>query len=159
MPPQVLSIALCLDQLLCHVFLCCVHTVSLLLKLLQHHSVIMHPVLLLLLCSAENRTLPLANTETDIMRLQASRHVRPAVSHPNSPAAAAAAPATDRLPGYSIGKTIGEGGFCKVRMGVHDVSRQQVAVKVIDKLKLKVGHKAPYKGQPCLLVPLICPSS
>ena len=70
--------------------------------------------------------------------MQAARHVRPPVSHPNSPAAAAAAPATDRLPGYSIGRTIGEGGFCKVRMGVHDMSGQQVAIKVIDKLKLKV---------------------
>ena len=59
--------------------------------------------------------------------------------HSNSPAAAAQAAATDRLPGYSIGKTIGEGGFCKVRMGVHDLSGQQVAIKVIDKLKLKVG--------------------
>ncbi|KAL3158095.1 hypothetical protein ABBQ32_011699 [Trebouxia sp. C0010 RCD-2024] len=68
---------------------------------------------------------------------QAARHVRHAVSHAGSPAAAAQAPATDRLPGYSIGKTIGEGGFCKVRMGVHDLSGQQVAIKVIDKLKLK----------------------
>jgi len=64
--------------------------------------------------------------------------VRHTVSHPSSPVAAAVAPATDRLPGYSIGKTIGEGGFCKVRMGVHDMSGQQVAIKVIDKLKLKV---------------------
>ena len=74
---------------------------------------------------------------------QAARHVRPPVSHPNSPAAAAAAAATDRLPGYSIGRTIGEGGFCKVRMGVHDMSGQQVAIKVIDKLKLKVGFWQP----------------
>lgn len=73
--------------------------------------------------------------------VQAARHVRHPMSHPNSPAAAAQAPATDRLPGYSIGKTIGEGGFCKVRMGVHDLSGQQVAIKVIDKLKLKVGLK------------------
>lgn len=69
--------------------------------------------------------------------------MRHAVSHSGSPTAAAQAaaqaPATDRLPGYSIGKTIGEGGFCKVRMGVHDMSGQQVAIKVIDKLKLKVG--------------------
>lgn len=67
--------------------------------------------------------------------------MRRPVSHPDSPAAAAQAPATDRLPGYSIGKTIGEGGFCKVRMGVHDLSGQQVAIKVIDKHKLKVGLK------------------
>lgn len=75
--------------------------------------------------------------------MQAARHVRHPMSHPSSPAAAAQAvaqaPATDRLPGYSIGRTIGEGGFCKVRMGVHDMSGQQVAIKVIDKLKLKVG--------------------
>lgn len=71
--------------------------------------------------------------------MQAARSVRHATSHPSSPAAAAQAADTDRLPGYSIGKTIGEGGFCKVRMGVHDMSGQQVAVKVIDKLKLKVG--------------------
>lgn len=70
---------------------------------------------------------------------QAARAVRHAVSHPSSPVAAAQAAATDRLPGYSIGKTIGEGGFCKVRLGVHDISGQQVAIKVIDKLKLKVG--------------------
>ncbi|DBB15140.1 TPA: hypothetical protein ACH3X3_004147 [Trebouxia sp. C0006] len=72
---------------------------------------------------------------------QAARAVRHAISHPSSPVAsaqaAAQAAATDRLPGYSIGKTIGEGGFCKVRMGVHDISGQQVAIKVIDKLKLK----------------------
>ena len=71
---------------------------------------------------------------------QAARAVRHAVSHPSSPVAAAPAAATDRLPGYSIGKTIGEGGFCKVRMGVHDISGQQVAIKVIDKLKLKVSN-------------------
>lgn len=65
--------------------------------------------------------------------------MRHAVSHPSSPVVATQAPATDRLPGYSIGNTIGEGGFCKVRMGVHDMSGQQVAIKVIDKLKLKVG--------------------
>ena len=75
---------------------------------------------------------------------QAARAVRHVVSHPSSPVAAAQAAAqaaaTDRLPGYSIGKTIGEGGFCKVRMGVHDISGQQVAIKVIDKLKLKVSE-------------------
>ncbi|KAA6419846.1 MAG: serine threonine kinase, partial [Trebouxia sp. A1-2] len=87
---------------------------------------------------------------------QAARAVRHAVSHPSSPAAAAQAAATDRLPGYSIGKTIGEGGFCKVRMGVHDISGQQVAIKVIDKLKLKVSaflvlrlHRA---AEPCDLM-------
>ena len=79
--------------------------------------------------------------------LQVTKPVRHAVSHPSSPAAAGAAAgmvaasavAVDRLPGYSIGKTIGEGGFCKVRAGVHDMSGQQVAIKVIDKLKLKVS--------------------
>ncbi len=84
--------------------------------------------------------------QTDCNRAfpQAARAVRQAVSHPSSPVAAAQAAAqaaaTDRLPGYSIGKTIGEGGFCKVRMGVHDISGQQVAIKVIDKLKLKVSE-------------------
>lgn len=53
--------------------------------------------------------------------------------------APAAPAATDRLPGYSVGKTIGEGGFCKVRLGVHDLSGQRVAIKVIDKSKLKVS--------------------
>lgn len=48
---------------------------------------------------------------------------------------------TDRLPGYSVGKTIGEGGFCKVRLGVHDLSGQRVAIKVIDKYKLKVSNR------------------
>lgn len=81
---------------------------------------------------------------------QAARAVRHAVSHPSSPVAAAQAAATDRLPGYSIGKTIGEGGFCKVRMGVHDISGQQVAIKVIDKLKLKVSRFRVLQTASCL---------
>lgn len=57
-------------------------------------------------------------------------------------AAALPAAPTDRLPGYSVGKTIGEGGFCKVRLGIHDLSGQRVAIKVIDKAKLKVCSPA-----------------
>ncbi len=34
------------------------------------------------------------------------------------------------LPGYSVGKVIGEGGFCKVRIGLHHLSRRKVAIKV-----------------------------
>lgn len=88
---------------------------------------------------AKHSLTPNFSKAVKLVAMQAARHVRHAVSHAGSPAAAAQAPATDRLPGYSIGKTIGEGGFCKVRMGVHDLSGQQVAIKVIDKLKLKVG--------------------
>ena len=40
------------------------------------------------------------------------------------------------LKGYVLGKELGEGGFCKVRLGVHRLSGAKVAVKVIDKLRL-----------------------
>ncbi|GAQ79608.1 hypothetical protein KFL_000340110 [Klebsormidium nitens] len=40
------------------------------------------------------------------------------------------------LPGYSVGPVIGEGGFCKVRLGTHLVSGEKVAIKVIDKTRL-----------------------
>ena len=60
------------------------------------------------------------------------------------PAARVAAPATnaaspacelDPLAGYTLGKVIGEGGFCQVRAGVHQLSGRQVAVKVIRKVR------------------------
>ena len=40
------------------------------------------------------------------------------------------------LPGYSIGRVIGEGGFCQVRLGIHHFTRCKVAVKMIDKTRL-----------------------
>lgn len=40
------------------------------------------------------------------------------------------------LPGYSLSRVVGEGGFCQVKLGVHYVSRRKVAVKIIDKAKL-----------------------
>ena len=39
------------------------------------------------------------------------------------------------IPGYSIGKVIGSGGFCQVRLGVHHLSTRLVAIKVFDKRK------------------------
>ena len=41
------------------------------------------------------------------------------------------------LPGYVLGPVIGEGGFCKVRSGIHQVSGATTAVKLIDKTSLK----------------------
>lgn len=43
---------------------------------------------------------------------------------------------TDNLPGYWLGPIIGEGGFCKVHMGLHQLSGSKVAVKVLDQQKL-----------------------
>ena len=40
------------------------------------------------------------------------------------------------LPGYVLGEVVGEGGFCKVRLGIHQVSGARTAVKLIDKTKL-----------------------
>lgn len=34
------------------------------------------------------------------------------------------------LSDYSIGKVLGEGGFCEVRLGVHHQSKRKVAIKV-----------------------------
>lgn len=41
-----------------------------------------------------------------------------------------------QLPGYVLGKVVGEGGFCKVRLGVHQVTGAKTAVKLVDKAKL-----------------------
>ena len=41
-----------------------------------------------------------------------------------------------QLPGYNLGKVVGEGGFCKVRLGVHQVTGAKTAVKLVDKAKL-----------------------
>ncbi|EFJ49603.1 hypothetical protein VOLCADRAFT_42482, partial [Volvox carteri f. nagariensis] len=46
------------------------------------------------------------------------------------------------LPGYSVGKVIGEGGFCQVRLAVHHLSQRKVAVKVIDRSKLSDPNEA-----------------
>ena len=40
------------------------------------------------------------------------------------------------LPGYVLREVVGEGGFCKVRLGIHQVSGARTAVKLIDKTKL-----------------------
>ena len=39
------------------------------------------------------------------------------------------------IPGYSLGKIIGEGSYCQVRLGIHHLSHQVVAIKVFDKTK------------------------
>jgi serine/threonine protein kinase len=64
----------------------------------------------------------------------------------SAPAAAGAA-ADDAaesllLPGYSVGRVVGEGGFCQVRLATHHLSRRKVAVKVIDKTKLSDHNEA-----------------
>eukprot|EP00982_Pelagococcus_subviridis_P007361 30587-Pelagococcus_subviridis.AAC.1 len=41
-----------------------------------------------------------------------------------------------QLPGYLLGAVVGEGGFCKVRAGIHQVTGAKTAVKLIDKTKL-----------------------
>ena len=41
-----------------------------------------------------------------------------------------------QLPGYNLGEVVGEGGFCKVRLGVHQVTGAKTAVKLVDKAKL-----------------------
>lgn len=46
------------------------------------------------------------------------------------------------LPGYSVGRVVGEGGFCQVRLGIHHLSRRKVAIKVIDKTKLSDPNEA-----------------
>lgn len=43
---------------------------------------------------------------------------------------------TGQLPGYLLGHVIGEGGFCKVRAGIHQVTGAKTAVKLIDKARL-----------------------
>lgn len=38
---------------------------------------------------------------------------------------------------YIVGKTLGEGSFGKVKIGIHMKTRQQVALKIIDQEKVK----------------------
>lgn len=40
------------------------------------------------------------------------------------------------LRGYTLGRLLGEGGFCKVRLAIHTLTGATVAVKMIDKSKL-----------------------
>lgn len=42
----------------------------------------------------------------------------------------------EALPGYNLGHVIGKGGFCQVRLGVQKLTKEKVAVKVIDKFRL-----------------------
>ncbi|XDV54406.1 hypothetical protein PO909_022702 [Leuciscus waleckii] len=44
---------------------------------------------------------------------------------------------TKRVGNYLIGRKLGEGSFAKVREGLHATTREKVAVKVIDKTKVK----------------------
>ena len=37
---------------------------------------------------------------------------------------------------YQIGKTIGEGTFGKVKLGVHNITGEKVAVKILEKHKI-----------------------
>lgn len=55
------------------------------------------------------------------------------------PGAAGARPASSSsssVGGYTIGRVLGEGGFCQVRQAVHHISGVKVAIKVVDKSKL-----------------------
>ena len=38
---------------------------------------------------------------------------------------------------YIISKTIGEGTFVKVRLGIHGLTKMKVAVKILEKEKIK----------------------
>lgn len=74
----------------------------------------------------------------------------PQVPHPNSIPAPpsvfiqaevgaiedAAAETADTLPGYTMGRVVGEGGFCKVRLAIHHLTSRKVAIKIIDKQRL-----------------------
>ena len=42
----------------------------------------------------------------------------------------------EALPGYNLGHVIGKGGFCQVRLGIQKLTKEKVAVKVIDKFRL-----------------------
>ncbi|XP_063713595.1 5'-AMP-activated serine/threonine-protein kinase catalytic subunit alpha-like [Symsagittifera roscoffensis] len=46
-------------------------------------------------------------------------------------------PHTKRVGNYLLGKTLGEGSFAKVREGLHTVTGEKVAIKVIDKRRAK----------------------
>jgi len=45
-------------------------------------------------------------------------------------------PSVKRIGNYELGKNIGEGNFAKVKIATHVLTKEQVAVKVIDKAKL-----------------------
>lgn len=44
--------------------------------------------------------------------------------------------------GYVLGPVLGKGGFCSVRKALHLLTGQTVAVKIIEKGRLKVGWQA-----------------
>jgi hypothetical protein len=48
--------------------------------------------------------------------------------HPSTPSA-----------GYVLGPVLGKGGFCSVRKALHEVTGRAVAVKIIEKGRLKVS--------------------
>ena len=43
----------------------------------------------------------------------------------------------DRIGAYKLGRNIGSGTFCKVRLGTHQLTGKKVAVKILNKKKLK----------------------
>ena len=45
------------------------------------------------------------------------------------------------IPGFTIGRVIGDGGFCQVRIGAHHLSAQKAAIKVVDKSKIEDADK------------------
>ena len=65
----------------------------------------------------------------------AQRHRDPQ-SAINETSEAAPPKATQRLGQYTIVKTLGEGSFGKVKLAVHQVSGQKVALKIISRRKL-----------------------
>ncbi|EON63262.1 CAMK/CAMKL/AMPK protein kinase [Coniosporium apollinis CBS 100218] len=63
--------------------------------------------------------------------------VRPAVPAPTpTPASASVQRAQNRLGQYHIVRTLGEGSFGKVKLAVHQVTGQKVALKIISRRKL-----------------------
>jgi hypothetical protein len=87
---------------------------------------------------------PAHSTRSQPLTPTPARPAAPAVPEPAPAAPPAPPPAppidmegfTGSLPGYSVGKVVGEGGFCQVKLGLHHLSRRKVAIKVIDKQKL-----------------------
>lgn len=47
---------------------------------------------------------------------------------------------SERIGNYIIGKTLGEGAFAKVKAGVHAITGTNVAIKIINKTKIKDSY-------------------
>ena len=50
---------------------------------------------------------------------------------------------TSKISNYEIIKTIGEGTFSKVKLGIHIPTQQKVAIKILDKDKIKDEFISP----------------